>query len=416
MKTILIWVIRHLLIPVGFVWTTGFFVIFEQNDKPRNPFIDGVGEFTAAEIATLEITPTNAVAYGDSLVTLRKEGILKTRLYTPYDYFHDMKQFEMFNQVYFDSLSETVEGSAFLQRIASFGGFSFRNQLVTLGAENWRNLYFCHPGSGLNNVKINLDDAIEKARLYWYPEKIHSPENTHTGNFWDDLLGVILNWLLNIYLKGLLLAALLFYIWRTHLNKEICYEFGAIDPRPELDGSFGVISFIASVLIWPIILGIDIKKRFSENFRHAEVLTYRANVFTLFSKTELKILETGKQMSFREFREHLKSLGMVRRHSFGFALVIVLILSFIPKPVHAKSISLCLNLYEKVVVTDYNYGDVDIGTAHFQLIENEPVTIITVVVEIIIYHFKRYTDEILSGFYPDIGVIPKLIYQKNMIF
>ncbi len=412
MKATLIWVIRHLLIPVGFVWTTGFFVIFEQDNKPKGGMAEGIGGFTAAEIATLEITPANALRYGDSLVRLRKKEIAKTRVYAPYDYFHDIKQFQMFERVYFDSLSKTREGSHFLMTITSGNICSFRGELVMLRDQNWKNLNLSFHGSGLKYLTKRMN--IQEAQDYWFPnDKLVSKNDP--GNFWDDFLGVILNWLLSIYLKGLLLAALLFYIWRTHLNKEIKYEFGAIDPRPELDGSFGVISFIASVLIWPIILGIDIKKRFSENFRHAEVLTYRANVFTLFSKTELKILETGKQMSFSEFREYVKSLGMVRRHSFGFTLMVVLILSFIPKPVHAKSISLCSNVYEKIVVTNYNYGDVDIGTAHFQVIEIEPVTIITLVVEIIIYHFKRYTDEILSGFYPDIGVIPKFVNQNEKI-
>jgi ethanolamine utilization protein EutA (predicted chaperonin) len=158
-------------------------------------------------------------------------------------------------------------------------------------------------------------------------------------------------------------------------------------------------------------LGIDIKKRFSENFRKAEVLTYRANVFTLFSKTEMKILETGKHMSFSEFRTYIQSFGMVRRHSFGFALVIVLVLSLVPKPVHAKSVSLCLNICDKVIVTNCDYGEVDIGHVHFQVIEIEPVVVVTFTLEIVTYFF-RYIDKILLGFYPDVGVVPRFIVQS----
>lgn len=410
MKTTVIWVIRHLLIPAGFVWTTGIFSTLHEAQGLKN--LNGGGNFSTAEIATLEITPGNAIAYGDSILKLRQKNIREAGIYTPYDYFHDLKQFEMFNQKYYDSLLKTPEGVHFLTFVVSGSGISLKGNLVNLRDENWRDLDYCYPGVGLSNTRINLDDAIEKARLYWYPKKTHSPENTHTGNFWDNFLYPILNWLLSIYLKGLLIAATLFYLWKIHLKREIDYEFYSEHLKPKISGRFEILSFLISVLIWPIILIIDIKKRFSENFRKAEVLTYRANVFTLFSKTEMRILETGKHMSFSEFRTYVQSFGMVRRYSFGFALVIVLILSLIPKPVHAKSISLYSNIYEKVFVTDYDYGEADIGYVYFQVIENEPVSVVTSTLEMVNYFF-RYIDEILSGFYPDIGVIPKLIYRSK---
>lgn len=313
MKTIAIWVLRHLLIPVGFIWSTGIIggIMNINTSKNTNPY----SSFDSVELSTLEITPDNFMSYKDSIIAQRKKEISETGVYEPYFYFRDLKQFEMFKFKYFDSLNQIPE-KRFLITNLSY------NDIVNLRDENWRNNEMIARSYEVNLSKMKTPMGIDDARAYWFPKDIAREKEVRVNFSWQEFFQAIWSWILSFYLRGMFISSILFLLWRIKFKEDIentTWRYEGVNTMQK----FAPLSFIYSLFVWPIILVRDIRNRGKEVLAKAEVLSRRSDMLNLFSKEEKVLIELGRKMSVKEFRYFLSERGLVRRHSFLLALVFV---------------------------------------------------------------------------------------------
>ncbi len=313
MKTIAIWVLRHLLIPVGFIWSTGIIggIMNINTSKNTNPY----SSFDSVELSTLEITPDNFMSYKDSIIAQRKKEISETGVYEPYFYFRDLKQFEMFKFKYFDSLNQIPE-KRFLITNLSY------NDIVNLRDENWRNNEMIARSYEVNLSKMKTPMGIDDARAYWFPKDVAREKEVRVNFSWQEFFQAIWSWILSFYLRGMFISSILFLLWRIKFKEDIentTWRYEGVNTMQK----FAPLSFIYSLFVWPIILVRDIRNRGKEVLAKAEVLSRRSDMLNLFSKEEKVLIELGRKMSVKEFRYFLSERGLVRRHSFLLALVFV---------------------------------------------------------------------------------------------
>lgn len=401
MKATVIWVIRHLLIPVAFICATGI----PQAIREIPPDTGNEFRFTADDLKTLEITPQNVFMYADSLIAQRKQDIKTKGIYDPFDYFRDIRQFSLFSWKYHDWLINTPNG----QRVSVgvIGNAASNTQaLFCLFDASWRNQQSKNAAPhGMGARPAGMKMNLEQARAYWLPSERPDP-NQKPCLFLQNFLYPILHWLLLVYLRGLPAATVLFLIWRLKLREDLADRHASNVPQ-KLGG--GVLSFILSVTIWPFVLWVDIKNRLALTLRTADVISRRATMLSILSKSEEKILETGRAMSIREFSEYLKNLGMVRQHSFCLALLVAVFIVFIPRSVHGKAIAVRAISHEKVI-TNPDYGGPDIkyqlhgNVFYFEMLL--PEEHFTHVLEIL-FSYPIVQGILLAGFFPDIGKVPK---------
>ncbi|MFZ2205623.1 MAG: hypothetical protein WAV23_03455 [Minisyncoccia bacterium] len=415
MKSTILWVLRYLLIPVGFIWTTGIFTQFHKFNFGESEKYS-IHTFDSSEIATLEMNPNNAIAYGDSLVQERTRLIQKTGVYDPYLYFRDLKQYEMFEKVYLDSLNKTGNGRCVIISCISGMGMSSKGQLVNLRDENWRKIDvdgLAAQNHTQHSGYMRKIMSIEEARRYWFPSDVARELLVPPVRFWSDIFMPIITWLKNIYMRGLPVAFLLFLIWRIKFKKEVEETYWQYIDRkkPEFNFGFAPLSFIVSLLFWPIILWIDIRNRLNETLRKVEVLSRRKNMFSLLSRSDKKLVEIGKKMSLKEFREHLENIGMVRKHSFALALVVILCLVITPRMIiPAASFGTIIH------ITNIDNGgiDHDVGNSfHIDVSYYEAVIVPLVRIvnssTIYIIYFTNQVWKTMKGFLLDIDGVPKVI-------
>jgi len=321
MKSVLFWMLKYLGIPAGFMLATGIpQTIYTWSHQPQ---ISSDDSFTPNEFATLEVTPENFFQYSDSLIKLRKQEIAVKGIYEPMNYFHDWKQFCMFREKYVDSLGEHRESVNIVLAITNT-----TNTLCGMRDEDWR-----------KNDRVDRK-GIDEARYFWFPkerERDLKSEKLTAEITWSSTFYWAVGWMSRFYLYGLPTAFILFLIWKFQTRKEF----------------FAPASFLFSLIIWPIILGIDIRNRFNEFLKKADVVSRRNSLFTLFSKQEQQLLEFGKRMTNVEFGEHLDSLGMERKHSFASALCVTLFLIIIPASLFPQTTSVIHK--EKVIIMKSDY-------------------------------------------------------------
>lgn len=228
------------------------------------------------------------------------------------------------------------------------------------------------------------DQDIDKARRHWMYHDKPDPDPIPASEIFCSFI----NWFLRFYLRGLIPAFLLFFIWKCSLKKEVA-----------------PISFLISLACWPIILGIDIYNKFQETLRRVDVVSRRTKLLTLFSKQEEQLFNLGKNMSRREFRKHLDSIGMTQNHSFASALLATLFLIIVPVSTFSQSSSLS-HSKEKVIMIKTDYGG---GVYHHVVVQHAVVTIVDEYKEFassveMIFFIKDVLYNYL--FVPDIGKIP----------
>ncbi len=333
MKSKLIGMLKCIVIPFGLMWATGLpGFIRSINLSSNDPYPHGAeGLFTHAELATLELTPENFWAHTDSLKKNREE-IAKHNKYTPFVYFRDLKQLDMFKAKFYHQLDTTMQGRNILISIQT----EVTNKLFDI---SWR-----QKKSGLTDATVDID----KARSYWFPEKEKKTKVlAETFSWTTSVLMPVLYWMLRVYLRGLPFAFMLFLIWKLNRKKEF----------------LAPVSFLFSIIVWPIVLGIDIRNRFNQVLMGADVVSRRNSLFTLFSKQEQQLLEFGKRMTTIEFGEHLDSLGMERKHSFASALCVTLFLIIIPASLFPQTTSVIHK--EKVIMMKSDYGG---GGIHYDVV------------------------------------------------
>lgn len=324
MKSTILWVVRHLLIPVGFMLITGIpqkaFHFIRTSDS--DPFPHGAkGLYSEAELSTLEFTPSNYKSYTDSIKKSR-EQLSKKNAYSLFLYFRDLKQTRMFQAKYYHQLDST-----------RWGRFMYTNTETLFINE-------------LHNMSIKQDgfiydkDSIDAARHYWFPrdaaaDKYIAEHPIQVGSAFKKFIIAISCWSWGVYWKGLSLAFVLFLIWKLNLKKDFEEElhYGAVP----LKVSMAPLSFIISVLLWPIILWIDLRLRFKQFMRKAEVVSRRNKMLSLFSKQEEALVRLGMTMTQSEFGLHLDNIGLKRQHSLGLACGALIFITLLPALVSAQS-------------------------------------------------------------------------------
>lgn len=408
MKSIAIGLLRHLFIPVGFIWSTGIISTFSSIDFSDKAPRDAYHTFTDSELATLEINPANAIVYCDTLIATRTRQVEQTGYYSPMDYFHDLKQLRMFETVYKDSLDRST-----------MGRFIYMNCASPMGATG----KLCNLRDGKQKVSWDQSD-LENARHYWFPlDAIRDAElKKNPPEWWRDLFSPISGWMLRVYLRGLPFALLLLLIWRKRVRKdceEINWQYEKIT-KPKLVSGFAPLSLLISLSLWPIILYLDIRSRIKETLYRAELASRRSEVLYLFSAADQKLLETGKKMSLREFRAYLESIGKVRKHSFIFAIAITVLLSASPQvvaPVIAIQTYTETTVSARRVQTDHDVGKIPMCKSAYHSYEaimphaNEVKPEIT---QSILYFYFVEIGRILKGFATVNDGVPKAANQFRL--
>lgn len=400
--------LRHLIIPVGFIWSTGFFSLLSSVDFSDKAPRDAYHTFTNEELATLEINPANAIAYCDTLVALRTRQVEQTGYYSPMDYFRDLKQLRMFETVYKDSLDRST-----------MGRFIYMNCASSMGATN----RLCNLRDSKQSVAWNQAD-LENARHHWFPleAKQDAEAKKHPMQWWRDFFSPLFGWLLRIYLRGLPFALLMLLIWRKRVRKdceEIVWKHERIK-RPEANHGFAPLSFIASLLMWPVILACDIHSRIKEMVHRAELVSRRSEMLYLFGAADQKLLETGSKMSLREFRAYLESIGRVRKHSFVIALAVTVLLSVSPQiiaPVIAIQTYTESTVFTRRAQTDHDVGKVPLYKVEYHSYEAvmpqkngaEPE-----ITQSILYFYFIEIGRILKGFTTINDGVPKVANQFRL--
>ncbi|MBP6866503.1 MAG: hypothetical protein KBC12_03105 [Candidatus Pacebacteria bacterium] len=355
-KTVFLWILRYLLIPVGFIWATGIIdgiIAIENADRQADPWRG----FSAEELATLQITPDNLRAFGDSLSKERKRHIKETGFYEPFLYFGDLKQFSMFEAVFQDSLDKTHEGRS---KILFFN--NMKNNLVGLRSDNWRRF---------ENLEKATTDSIEgsmsitEAQHFWFP-KVAKEDALRAKEppvqLWSDVSVPFLLWFFGFYLKGMPFAFILFLIWRFRFRAEVDDLYWEEAERPVLDTNYKPLSFVLCLLVWPILVYLNLRNQWSESMRKADVLSRRQDMLSLLSEQDKKLLDLGRRMSLREFRTFLDELEMQRKHSFVSALFVVLFFVSIQRIFPHQSQQLFG--YNTVTHIEVSSGDTDVGWSY----------------------------------------------------
>jgi hypothetical protein len=418
MKSTAVWILRYLIIPIGFIWSTGIFYGIHYLNTTSEKTGDPCRTFTKEELSTLEITPKNVLAYGDSLFKERKTEIAKTGVYDPFVYFRDLKQFTMFEKVYHDSLEYSPQGRMLYMSSLSGIGSSSLSSLTNLRDNNWRDVdvyaLAVQNYAQCNGYRIKIM-GVDEARHYWFPleaQRDAEYAKQKPTKFLPDILMPVLAWILRVYLRGLPIALVLFLIWRIKFRKE--YQeasWGDTTAKPQSVMGFTPLSFLIALLIWPVIIWLDIKNRGNALLRKAEVLSRRKQLFSLVTKGEQRLVALGRSMDRKEFRSYLDSTGMVRRHSFTFALVVTVVLALTPQKSSAQE----KTLPDTCTVTMHTI-DHDVG-AHSYTMSVIYEAIVPLRIEVLrkllddILHFTNGILKTLKGFLPGVDGIPKVSNQ-----
>ena len=297
MKSAVIWMLRHLIIPVGLIWATGTFGTYYRCVNESKTLTPLYHSFNDTDYQSLELTPISIKKYGDSLYEVRLSQVKNKGTYLPYDYFHDLKQFNMFESKYRDSLDVYPAGRCMLMY-----NFGLINKFVYLRDDNWHS-------------KDLTKDVLE-ARKKWFPKEViyeeEQDKEMQNFSFVHDICQSFVNWLVMFYMRGLPFAFLMLLIWRIQLKNDYeSHYWIAGDNKKILWSRFTPLSFLLSLLLWPIILVLDIRNRKNQMLKRIDVLSRREYLISLFSEKEQRLIDVGKRfiLSIRELP--FKLLGVV---------------------------------------------------------------------------------------------------------
>ncbi len=366
----------------GFALATGF-PQFLYNTKDVKTTAT---TFSTSELKTLKVTPENFSMYFDTLIESRKKLAAQDK-YSAWLYFYDLNQSLMFKHKYKD----------FLPSPNRFNGG--RTSIDQVNNELW--------AISVEEVRRGTvtDLEINKARNHWLEgDKPQAPPIPN-----GVMLSSFIAWLLRFYLQGLPVAFVLFLIWKITLKKDFDEEFRWDTEKPQMYFGIAPFSFLVSLLLWPIVLGIDMYNKFEETLRRADVVSRRGKLLSLFSKQEEQLFELGKKMTRIEFRTYLDSIGVVQKHSFTSALLVTLFLIIVPTSMFAQTTS--TNHKEKVIMMKSDYGG---GGIHYDVVAKSSAVLnygddvkqFPEFVKLIFY----ITDWLYEYvFVPDIGKVPLVL-------
>ena len=394
MKSVLFWMLRHLVIPAGIILATGIpQTIYESETAPKPK---KVSQFTSDDFKTLEITRKNEKTYLENLVTERRV-LYYQKKYTAFLYMRDLKQILMYQEKNPPPAPNRFNA-----------GFTYAGQQKGLLYQFYNDLWL--------EGKIPYQQ-VDSARALYFPKGeeayLQNKPNVSEHLKISDTRDWFIGWLTRFYLHGLPFAFMLFFLWKLRMKDDMEFTMRH-EEYSKVRLGLSPFSFLVSLLVWPIILGIDIYNRTRDFLREAEIVSRRSIMLGLFSKQEKRLLELSKSMSLREFREHLNSLGMTRKHSFVAAVFIVLCMSFLPRLNYAST----NHVSKQVLVTSIVAHEISRDVGHSIDWDDGPMGLMVVLPDIpdpyvtsSVFYYSRKHHEVLTGFFADIGGVPKVFNQ-----
>lgn len=280
---------------VVFFYHLGIFkFIASSKPDPNNPYNENIVEKSGSreEQAVLD-----AQMFGlyNKKVELAKEKVSKGGIYTPTDYFTDMRDINLFRR------EKGVLQRPFYAELQDLmqKGFNQNESLIkTMDAAR----EIAVPGS------VYYDNRKAAFKTNWAP---------------------IRNWWLNLYLTILPWAFILFLIWG--------YE-GSDLKKIRVKNP---LNFLLSLALYPLVIFIAVRAWWINIGRHVaasvEVRRTKEKMFSLFSQDEIALVKqfAKSRISLKEFRVlHGKSL----QHGFTIALVFTIFLYCVPRVSYSQEI------------------------------------------------------------------------------
>lgn len=238
--------------------------------------------------------------YARSLVEAAVERKACGKIYSPYDYFNDLKLIRLKKQELRVEINETFE----------------TNPLFNLVYESLKRGY---TDKDIEKAREAYKDFIDPARESREEVRVHLK-----AMGWG-----ILNWFWLLYLKTLPLVFVLFLLW---VKEEQGYYKKFLLPKP--------LGFSLLLIFYPAVIGYYIFRALRDDGRRMYVeteLRRTKNLFSHISEEEQEKIEafTKGYLSLSEWRRQLCELGLKPRHSFAAALLVTLVFVFVIRPAEA---------------------------------------------------------------------------------
>ncbi len=249
-----------------------------------------------------------------------------------------------------------------------------------------------------------LNPGISKRR-----EKIAS--EMRTANYWINLGKSFLLWILDQYLKNLLPAFLLLWLWWYQDKKTIKIK--------------NPLSFIFCLIIYPVIIIRTWKEKLNQQAKYLLMtVDYRQrqhNLFALFSENEIQEIKrfANSNINLETYRQHLSDNGLVVKHKFFPALVMTLIFIVVSEQKigaqNNSSITTSLDELNKIELLDKsppNFSSsledcLDFKTIKSIIDERKSCILLSKK-----YGFIVKSQKCLKGYEKDIIHIPKLVVNN----
>jgi len=245
--------------------------------------------------------------YAGDLVKVAQERCAYEKIYSPYDYFHDLKL------IYLKEKELEVK---------SFNIHTEINKLQALANKSLKRGY---TENDIGKAREDYKEFIEPGHESREKAREHLQQIGWYG---------ILNWFLWLYLKTLPLVFILYFLWA---KEELGYYERFLIPKP-----FG---FAVLLLLYPFVIGFYICCWFKNNGRHiyaeAELRRSKRLFAYLSEEDQERIRQFAKtNLSLSYWRRQLTELGLKPRHSLTSALLVTLIFVFVIRPVEASAKSI----------------------------------------------------------------------------
>lgn len=240
--------------------------------------------------------------YARSLAEAAIERKAYGKIYSPYDYFHDLKLIHLKKRELRVEINETFE----------------TNPLLNLVYESQKKGY--------------TDKDIEKAREI-YKEFIDPARESReeVRAHLKEMGWGILNWFWLLYLKTLPLVFILYLLWA---KEEQGYYEKFLLPKP--------LKFCLLLFLYPLVIGYFIFRAMRDNGReiYAEAQLRRTKkLFSHISEEDQEKIEAfaKSNLSLSHWKQQLADLGLKPKHNFALALAVTMIFVFVIRPLEASA-------------------------------------------------------------------------------
>jgi hypothetical protein len=286
------WLIKLILL-VSFIFITGFpqaTIRFAAEEQKRHPVDERIRVHQIDRIMFERVKQV-------------ERQIAEGRVYSPDEYFEDLKQ-------YYEKCRELKISQGIDPQI---------NRLQWLMQKGVTEKKF---------TNWDIDRAAKAYRYYLDSGKVHRDELSKSAQ--DFGLKNILLWLLWLYLKTLPLVFVLYLVWA---KDEAGYR-KFLMPKPR--------RFFVLLILYPFVIGYNIYRAIREDERRmaaeAELRRTRKLFDYVSEEEQEKIRQFAKSnLSLAEWRSQLAEMGLRPRHSFAAAMIVTLLFVIVVRPAEASA-------------------------------------------------------------------------------